>query len=75
MKDWHFLFYAGLVVCVIVLFSTGMVPFIVAVACALVGGMMIWMMVWPDRHRDGGTPREDAGGHRRSVRGGRVSNR
>ena len=47
MKHWHMLICAGLVVGTIVLVTVGAdaFAFIPALGCALMMGMMIWMMV------------------------------
>jgi hypothetical protein len=58
MKPWHMLICAGLVIVGIVLITAGAqaFAFIPALGCALMMGMMIWMMVRPGGHGGGGKP-------------------
>jgi hypothetical protein len=56
MKPWHMLICAGLVIVGIVLITAGAqaFAFIPALGCALMMGMMIWMMVRHGGHGGGG---------------------
>ena len=55
MKPWHLLVCAGLVIVGIVLVTAGAdaFAFIPALGCALMMGMMIWMMVRARGHGGG----------------------
>ena len=52
MKAWHMLICLGLVIAGVVLATAGAsaFAFIPALGCALMMGMMIWMMVRPGGH-------------------------
>jgi hypothetical protein len=56
MKPWHMLACAGLVIVPIVLVAVGAgaFAFLAPLGCALMMGMMIWMMVRPGGHGGGG---------------------
>jgi hypothetical protein len=57
MKHWHHIaICAGLVAIAIVLITVGAeaVAFVPALGCALMMGLMIWMMVRPHGHGGGG---------------------
>ena len=55
MKRWHMYICAGLVVVGIVLVTAGAsaFAFIPALGCALMMGMMVWMMLRPGGHGHG----------------------
>ena len=55
MKSWHMLVCVGLVVVAVVAVAAGAgaFAFIAPLGCALMMGMMVWMMVRPGGHRGG----------------------